>query len=180
MSKRCALILLIALIVIAPAVDAKEQNSVLSPQTSSRHDIVIDAYDWESFPIDCYRGDTLSGEFAIVQNGELFPGDQTEYDFWLLDGIDFFVFDKENYSLWVENSLASSLLERWDLSELIWSVEIPYDDEWHVVYSNDSIYMKEIKGNIIRSGQFDEFSLIIVLVGLAALLSLTLIIWKKK
>jgi hypothetical protein len=165
---------------IIPAADAREQGSVLTLQASATHDIVIDAYTWESFSVQCNRGDTLSGEFIVTRNGELFPGDQTEYDNWLLDGINFFVFDEENYGLWVEGLSADSMLEGVSLEELTWSIEIPYNDVWYIVYSNDSIYMIGIEGSIIRSGPYDQFILLIALIGLAAILSLTLILWKKK
>jgi hypothetical protein len=165
---------------ITPVADAREQNPILSPQATATHEIVVNAHDWESFPLQCYAGDTLSGEFMITHNGELFPGDQTEYDNWLLGGIDFFVFDEENYSLWVDGSSATPLLEDPGLEELTWSIEIPYNDVWYVVYSNDSIFMIEIEGSIVRSGLYDQFILVIALVGLAALLSFTLILWKKK
>ncbi|MHA3962903.1 MAG: hypothetical protein AM325_005110 [Candidatus Thorarchaeota archaeon SMTZ1-45] len=180
MKSRTILIIMIFVMVITPIAYAKESNSNHSLNTKATHNIVIDAHSWESFSIHCHTGDTLSGEFLIVHNGELFPGDQTEYDNWLLGGIDFFVFNEENYDLWVEDSSATPIQEKRGLVELTWSIEIPNSDVWYVVYSNDSIYMKEIKGSIIRSGQIDQFSLLIVLVGLAALLSLTLIIWKKK
>ena len=166
--------------IIATGVDAREHNSILSPQALATHEIVIDAHSSKSFSINCYAGDTLSGEFVIVHNGELFPGDQTEYDNWLLGGIDFFVFDEENYSLWVEGSSATPLLERPGLQELTWSIEIPYNDVWYVVYSNDNLFMKEIEGSIIRSGPNDLLILLIALVGSAAILSLILFLWKKK
>ena len=67
-----------------------------------------------------------------------------------------------------------------DLQELTWSIEIPYNGVWYVVYSNDTIYIIEIEESIVRSGMYDQFILLVTLVGIAALLSLTLILWKKK
>ncbi len=171
---------MILVMFITPVADAREHNPSYELNSSSKHDIVIDAVSWISFPITCATGDTLSGEFKIVNNGELFPGDQTEYDNWPLDGIDFFVFCEENYILWVEGLTAISLLEGSNLNQLTWSVEIPYNDEWYVVYSNDSIYMAEIEGSIIRTGQSDQIRLLIAFIILTTLLSLTLFIWKKK
>lgn len=165
---------------VATCVSAYEQDRTPNYEPLATHDIVINAHDWESIPIQCYAGDTLSGEFRITHNGELFPGDQTEYDNWLLGGIDFFVFDEENYSSWVEGSQAAPLLERSGLEELTWSIEIPYNDVWYVVYSNDSIFMIEIEESIVRTGLYDQFVLVIALVGLAALLSLSLFMWRKK
>lgn len=178
--KSTILLTLMILMFMTPVVDATEQTSVLAPQALATHEIVIDAHSWKSFPIQCHEGDTLSGNFIIEKNTELFPGDQTEYDNWLLDGIDFFVFDEENYISWAEGSLATPILEKPDLEQLTWSIEIPHNDVWYVVYSNDSIFMKEIEGNIVHSGSDDLFLLSIALVGLAGLLSLLLVLWKKK
>jgi len=165
---------------VATCASAFEQDRNPNHELLFGNEIVINAHDWKSFPIQCYAGDTLSGEFLITHNGELFPGDQTEYDNWLLGGIDFYVFDEENYSSWVEGSFAAPLLECLGLQELTWSVEIPYNDVWHVVYSNDSIYIIEIEESIVRSGLYDQFVLVIALIGLAAILSLTIFMWKKK
>ncbi|MFX1606702.1 MAG: hypothetical protein ACFFDD_12480, partial [Promethearchaeota archaeon] len=98
MNKRSILIILVTFMFIIPMADARVQDSVLILSTIAIHDTVINAYSWESVPVQCYAGDTLSGEFMITHNGELFPGDQTEYDNWLRGGIDFFIFDEENYS----------------------------------------------------------------------------------
>ncbi|MHA1964143.1 MAG: hypothetical protein ACXACG_02895 [Candidatus Thorarchaeota archaeon] len=180
MKKSLIIICMVLTLSIATCVSAYEQDRTPNYVPLVTHKIVIDAHDWESFPIQCYTGDTLSGEFMITHNGELFPGDQTEYDNWLLGGIDFLVFDEENYSSWVEGSSAIPLLEGSGLEELTWSIEIPYDDVWYVVYSNDSIFIIEIEESIVRSGLYDQFVLVIALVGLVALLSLTLFMWKKK
>ena len=180
MKSRTVLIIMILVMFITPVADAREHNPRYELNSSSKHDIVIDAVSWMSFSITCSKDDTLSGEFKIVNNGELFPGDQTEYDNWPLHGIDFFVFSEENYILWVEGSPASSLLEGSNLNQLTWSVEIPNNDEWYIVYSNDSIYMAQIEGSIIRTGQSDQIRLLIAFIVLATLLSLTLFIWKKK
>jgi hypothetical protein len=164
---------------VATCVSAYGQDKTPIYPSLVNQDIVINPHDWESVPIQCYAGDTLSGEFMITHNGELFPGDQTEYDNWLSGGVDFFVLDEENYSLWVEGLSSIPLLEHPDLQELTWSIEIPYNGVWYVVYSNDTIYIIEIEEIIVHSGIYDQFVLVISLIGLAALLSLTLFIWRK-
>lgn len=166
---------------LATIVNAYDQNWTpdLAPQVMN-YKLVINAYDRASYAIRCSKGDSLSGEFKITQNGELFPGDQTEYDNWLLEGIDFYVFDKENFSSWTEGILAIPLLEHLDCDELTWTVEIPYNDDWFVVYSNNSIFMIEIEGTINYSGQQDQLILLIALLGIAAILTIFLILWKKK
>ena len=165
---------------IIPVADGKGPNLSCLRNAQTTNEFTINAHSWESFSIYCSKGNTLSGEFRIEKNSELFPGDQTEYDNWLLSGIDFFVIDEENYSLWVEGSSACPLLARLGIEELTWSVKIPYSGDWYVVYSNDSIFMKEIEGSIVRTGIYDQFIPLLVLLGLAIFLSLTLILWKKK
>jgi len=178
--KSLIIICVVLALSVVSCVSAYEQDRSPTHELLFADEIVINAHDWESVPIQCYAGDTLSGEFLITHNGELFPGDQTEYDNWLLGGIDFSIFDEENYSSWVEGSFATPLLERPGLQQLTWSVEIPYNDVWYVVYSNDSLYIIEIEESIVRSGLYDQFVLVIALVGIAALLSLTVFMWKKK
>ncbi|MFW9769164.1 MAG: hypothetical protein ACFFF9_17290 [Candidatus Thorarchaeota archaeon] len=180
MKNRTILIIWITLMFIIPVTDARAQDSVPKLSAIAIHGTVIDAYSWESVPVQCYAGDNLSGDFLITHNGELFPGDLTEYDNWLRGGIDFFIFDEENYSSWVEGLSATPLVEHLDLQELTWSIEIPYNGVWYVVYSNDTIYIIEIEENIVRSGMYDQFILLFVFVGIAVLLFLTLILWKKK
>ncbi|MHA2024845.1 MAG: hypothetical protein ACW98U_02995 [Candidatus Thorarchaeota archaeon] len=181
MRKSLIIICMVITLSVAASVSAYEQDRTSNYEPLLfANEIVINPHDWDSFPIACSAGDTLSGEFLITHNGELFPGDQTEYDNWLLGGIDFYVFDEENYSSWVEGSFATPLLERLGLQELTWSIEIPYNDVWYVVYSNDSLYIIEIEESIVRSGLYDQFVLVITLVGIAALLSLTIFMLKKK
>ena len=165
---------------IIPVADAREQTPNLELSASETHDFVIEAVSWKSFPIACSSGDRLSGEFRLVSNGDLFPGDQTKYDNWLLEGIDFLILDEENYSLWIENSLFIPIFERDSFTELEWSIEIPYNGVWYVIYSNDSIFMKQIQGSIIHSRPNDILIEMIGLFGLASVLTLILIYWKKK
>lgn len=180
MNNRSVLITLILLMFITPVVDAREQNPNRKPQMSATHDIVIEAVSWKSFPISCSMGDTLSGEFRIVSNGDLFPGDETKYDNWLLGGIDFLILDEDNYDLWVDDSAVTPIFQGHSLVKLTWSIEIPYNGVWYVVYSNDSIFMKQIEGSIIRSGPNDSLIQLIGLIGVASFLALIFIYSKKK
>ncbi len=164
---------------VASCVSAHDQDRTSKYTPLLTHELVLDAHDWEAIPLQCYAGDTLSGEFIITHNGELFPGDQTEYDNWQLGGIDFFIFDEENYSSWVEGSLAIPVLKHSGIEELTWNIEIPYNDMWYVVYSNDSVFIKEIEVSINHSGQNGPLILLYSLMGLAALLFLIIIIRKK-
>lgn len=169
---------------LTPIADARGQDSDISFHALASHDTVIDAISWEIFPIYCLEGDTLSGEFRIVSNGDLFPGDQTKYDIWLLEGVDFLILDEDNYNLWLEESTAAPILEKKSLVELEWSVEIPHSSTWYVVYSNDSLFMMQVEGTIVRSSPNSVFFLVIGITGVASVLILILVYllvprWKK-
>ena len=172
MSKRVVIVSLLLLLCLGTCVRAEEHDEASSSTPLATHDIVIYAHSWTSFSIVCAAGDILSGEFKLLNEGELFPGDQTEYDNWLLGGIDFLLMDEANFSLWKDKSTATPILERHTLVELSWSIEIPYSGEWHIIYLNDSIFMKELKGSIIHISQ----SGFILVIGLIALPSCVLLL----
>ena len=180
MTKRFSLLVLVFILLLATGVEARDHDLISGEQLLATHDIVIEAVSWRSFPISCAAGDTLSGEFRIVSNGDLFPGDETKYDNWLLGGIDFLILDEDNYDLWVDDSVVSPIFEGDSLVKLTWNIEIPSNGVWYVVYSNDSIFMKEIEGSIIRSGPNDILIQLIGLIGVASFLTLLFIYWKKK
>ena len=149
---------------------------------SAKQEFVLEAISWKSFAITCFTGDSLSGEFTLTSNGDLFTGDQTKYDNWLLDGIDFLILDAANYELWVEDSSVSPLYERKGVVELEWSVEIPSEGIWYIIYNNDSIFMKQVEGNIQRVSQSGFISTLVIvsLLILTALLALIYMFRKKK
>ena len=89
------------------------------------HKFLLESVSWKSIPISCLAGDSLSGEFVLTSNGDLFIGDQTKYDNWLLDGIDFLIIDSANYELWINELSTTLLYERKGVFELSWSIEIP-------------------------------------------------------
>ena len=178
--KRFSLLVLVFILLLATGVEARDHDLISGEQLLATHDIVIEAVSWRSFPISCAAGDTLSGEFRIVSNGDLFPGDETKYDNWLLGGIDFLILDEDNYDLWVDDSAVSPIFQGDSLVKLTWNIEIPSNGVWYVVYSNDSIFMKEIEGSIIRSGPNDILIQLIGLIGVASFLTLLFIYWKKK
>lgn len=182
MRKRVVIVSLLLLLCLGTGAGAWEHDESSSRTPLATHNIVIDAHSWTSFSIVCAAGDILSGEFKLLNEGELFPGDQTEYDNWLLGGIDFLVMDEANFSLWKDESTATPILVRHTLVELSWSIEIPYSGEWHIIYLNDSIFMKELKGSInhiSQSGSILVFGLI-VLPSCVSLVSFAVIYQKKK
>ena len=183
-SRERILILFIILLQISiiPRVNASYTNSEIELAYDTSHDLILDARGWVSISLHCYAGDDISGEFTLTNNGDLFIGDQTKYDNWLLDGVDFLILDAVNYELWKDNRPSSSLFEKKDVVELSWTIEIPSEGNWFIIYYNDSIFMKQIEGSIQHSSLWDLvfISMVVVLIGLATLLSTVLIFRKKK
>ncbi|RDE15908.1 MAG: hypothetical protein C4K49_05530 [Candidatus Thorarchaeota archaeon] len=101
---------------------------------------------------DCNAGDVLHGTFEVIQDGDLFPGDQTKYDIWLIEGVDFFIFDESNYNLWLEGSYAIAAYANERVSALSWSVRVPESGRWYVVYSNGAVFRKHVTAMSSRSG----------------------------
>ena len=180
MKKRIALLVLVLTLVLCTGVDAWSNDSASEMQLLSTHNIWIYAQSWESFPISCAAGDMLSGEYVLTSDGDRFPGDETKYDNWLLSGIDFLILDESNYELWIEELPATPIIELLDHEELVWSIEIPHDGLWYVVYFNDSIFMKQLAGSINHAGQNDALFILIGIISVGSLLTITFIYWKKK
>ena len=181
LKKKLSLLILVLSLVVASA-EAWDQTLIDYEQPMATHDILLDAVSWKSFPIMCIAGDTLSGEFELTSNGDLFIGDQTKYDNWLLTGITFLILDESNFDLWINDQPAEPLFEREGVNILTWTVKIPSDGIWYVVYFNDSIFMKQVEGSIQNISQ-NGFTLgvtLIGLIGLSSLLMASFFLWKKK
>ncbi|MHA2359795.1 MAG: hypothetical protein ACXAB5_05955, partial [Candidatus Thorarchaeota archaeon] len=77
MRKSLIIMCIVLTLSVAICVNAYEQDRTSNYEPLLfANEIVINPHDWDSFPITCSAGDTLSGEFLITHNGELFPGDQ--------------------------------------------------------------------------------------------------------
>ncbi len=156
-------------------VSAGETNTKEDLNLKAAHEIILDALSWKAFPFQCAIGDTLSGEFILTKNGDIFVGDQTKYDNWLLTGIDILILDESNYNLWVNDLSAAPLFEIQNVVELVWSVETPNEGRWYVIYFNDSIFIKQVDGSIHIASQ-NSFSTTLIVLGfisLSFLLALT-------
>jgi len=179
--KKINLLLLILVFLLVTNVAAGNHVETSGEQPLATHDFLLEAVSWESIPISCLAGDTLSGEFTLTNDGDLFIGDQTKYDNWLLGGIDFLIIDATNYEFLMDDLSATSLYERKSVVKLSWSIEIPSEGIWYIVYYNDSIFMKQVEGNIqhvSQSGLTYAF-VIATLLGLVALLTLIFLSKKK-
>ncbi len=179
-NSRPVLIILIALMFFTPVTAASGYDSNLNRFALSSHDITMDANSWTSFQVVCQSGDTLSGEFVVKKDGELFPGDQTEYDLWLLTGIDFLILDETNYEHWIQDESAAPIFEMKTLVELTWSIEVPHEGVWYVVYVNDSIYMKQIEGSITDPGAGRVWLTVIGMISAVPIIGIIYILWKKR
>ena len=179
-NRRSVLIIVILLMFITPAADAREQNPNLKPHALVTHDIIMDASSWTSFPVLCQSGDTLSGEFVVKKDGELYPGDQTEYDLSLLTGIDFLILDEANYDRWIQDDSTTPIFEMKTLVQLTWSIEIPHEGMWYILYVNDSVYMKEIEGSILHSGSGDVWLPVLGIIIVVPVVGLAYLFWKKR
>jgi hypothetical protein len=165
---------------VATNVSAYGQDRTLTYVPLANHEIVVDAHDWESFPIHCHMGDTLSGEFIVKHDGELYPGDQTEYDLSLLTGIDFLILDEANYDLWIQDESATPIFEMKTLVQLTWSIEVPHEGFWYIVYVNDSIYIKQIEGSILHPGSGDVLLFVFGIIGLVTIVGIAYMFWIKR
>lgn len=179
-NKRFGLIIVTLSLFLVCIADAGTQNPNHQVQALTTHDVIIDANSWQSFPVFCQSGDTLWGEFVVKKDGELYPGDQTEYDLSLLTGIDFLILDEANYDRWTQDDSVSPIFEMKTLVQLTWSIEIPHKGIWYILYVNDSIYMKQIEGNIIHSGSNEIWLLVIGIVGLVPFVGVAYIYWRKR
>ncbi len=180
MNNRYVLIIVVLLMFITPVTDAREHNQILKPQPLVTHDIIMDASSWTPFPVFCRSGDTLSGEFVVKKDGELYPGDQTEYDLSLLTGIDFLILDEANYDRWIQDDTATPIFEMKTLVQLTWSIEVPHEGMWYILYVNDTIYMKQIEGSIFHSGSSDVWLLVFGIIGVVPFVGVAYIFWKKR
>ncbi len=172
----CLMIILVPILLTA-SVSAHDTNCQELVKSSSSHKIILDALSWEAFPFHCAEGDTLSGEFILTNNGDIFVGDQTKYDNWLLTGIDFLILNASNYDLWINDLSISPLFEMRTVYELAWSVETPSDGMWYVIYFNDSIFIKQVDG-IIYHTTHNDFSFALTLLGLISLAFLLTLTFK--
>jgi len=181
LKKKICILPLVLVFFLITNVHAGSNIESIYEHPAATHDFLIEAVSWKSFPIDCLSRDTLSGEFTLSSNGNLFLGDQTKYDNWLLDGIDFIIVDAENYEHWLGDISTTSLFEKKGVAELSWSIKIPSDGTWYIIYNNDSIFMKQVEGSIqliSRSGS--SFTFVVGLLGIASLLTAIFMFRKKK
>jgi hypothetical protein len=173
-------LIIIVTLISSTSLAANGNDSNLNQYALSSHDITMDANSWTTFQVVCQSGDTLSGEFVVKKDGELFPGDQTEYDLWLLTGVDFLILDELNYERWIQDESTTPIFEMKTLVELTWSIEVPHEGVWYIVYVNDSIYMKQIEGSITDPGAGRVWLVVIGISSLVPIIVIIYILWKKR
>ena len=131
-------------------VSARSDFSLGRVEALSSDTFWIESLSWKSFALNCRAGDLLRGDFAVVQDGDLFIGDQTKYDNWLHRGIDFFICNESSYASWVDGQPVNTLISENNIHRLTWNTYIPQNGPWFIVYYNPSIYMKEIESSYIN------------------------------
>lgn len=180
--KKIYVVPMVLVFILIPIATGGNNSQTYGDRQSVQHEFLLESVSSKVFSIYCLSGDSLSGEFILTSNGNLFIGDQTKYDNWLLDGIDFLILDAANYELWENDSSVSPLYERKGIVELEWSIEVPSDGTWYIIYYNDSIFMKTVEGSIehITQSGFTFTLLIIVLIGIPSISALFFRARKKK
>jgi hypothetical protein len=162
-------------------IDAQSDNRSQLHVSLSTIDISLQAISWKAYDVDCSAGDILSGFFKLTQDGDLFLGDQTKYDNWLLGGIDFLIMNKETFETWSRGLPVDAQYERTSIGELSWSFDIPSTGKWYIVYFNNSVYIKQIEGNIIHTGATNDIlNLILFSIAIVLVLSVLYVFKKKK
>jgi hypothetical protein len=146
------------------------------------HEIQIQTLSFKAYTIDCHEGDVLFGEFEVVSDGDLYPGDQRKYDIWLGwgNGVDFYIFDQNNYDSWILGEEAISKFEKTDATSLSWSINVDESGTWYVVYINDSpTYIKTVKGSIQHTNAIDNLLIFVGLLGGIIVFILIILVWCK-
>jgi hypothetical protein len=141
------LVLILAVLLTSPLGAVMNQFPTGPTQGLFAQSFWIDSLGWKAFCLECQAGDSLAGEFKLIQDGNLFIGDQTKYDNWLQSGIDFFICCESHYASWTEGEPMESITTKLNVNRLIWDVSIPTTGKWFIVYYNPSIYMKQIEGS---------------------------------
>ncbi|MFW9965659.1 MAG: hypothetical protein ACFFEA_00760 [Candidatus Thorarchaeota archaeon] len=81
----------------------------------------VDASGWASYQVWTIKNDTLSGSFEVTTDGVL----------------DFYIMSENDYRIWTERGgNTGSLFSRMGVESLEWSVLIPADGTYFIVYSN--------------------------------------------
>lgn len=133
-------------------IDATSSCQSSIPEAFTSQSISLQAVSWKAFSFDCSTGDTISGFFKIIMDGDLFPGDQTKYDNWLLGGIDFIILDEQNFDAWNQGLDAAMQYECDNVVELSWRFDVPSSGKWYLIFINNSIYIKQIDVSIEHAG----------------------------
>ena len=66
------------------------------------------------------------------------------------------------------------------LVQLTWSIEIPHEGMWYILYVNDTVYMKQIEGSIVHSGSSDVWLLVFGIIGVVPFVGIVYTFWKKR
>jgi hypothetical protein len=155
---------LLLLILLFTNVEARKNNLPSNLNANDSYEFSLDGLSWKAIPVDCQKGDHLSGHFIVSCDGSLFPGDEKKYDNWILEGVQFFIVDNSNFVLLEEREEFHAEYSVSNAIEITWTFDVQNEGKWFIVYFNDSIYMKTIVGTINRATNDETSYLLIILV----------------
>lgn len=122
------------------------------------HYLFIPSFDHNSYRIWCEKNDTLHGRFEVTSG----------------NAIDLVVMDDSEYSAWIRGLYLSGIYVQLDSELHNWSVKIPSEGYYYVVYSNEENSIPvEVQGSFhIASSRNFIGPIIVVTVLLGILLSI--------
>ena len=113
-------IILIVFCTPLPSIAVNSQE-IQSPSPSDAARFWIEPYSFASWQYRCRGGDVLFGDVMVESN----------------DTIDLYICDLENCELWSNNEAASFVLSIENINSYTWSVDVPVNSTWILLYRND-------------------------------------------
>jgi hypothetical protein len=111
---------------------SRNETPTLRPLTDI--DVWVDTLSSYSFYTeDCKKDGRIYGSFEVTSGSD----------------IDFFICDQTNYDLWKTGSSSVAYEINDNVGSLSYSLNLPHDDTWYVVFYNDNwFYRKHIEGTV--------------------------------
>jgi hypothetical protein len=155
MTRTLVLIMILLQMVLITGSSAADVDSQDSYLPNNVHEAIINPLSWKAYAIDCNEGITLSGNFEVSCDGDLYPGDEQKYDDWSPHHIQFYILNETEYAKFAERKSFTPNYVREDVSGLNWEFEITMTGQWYIVYYNTEIYMMTVSGTFTQSGGVD-------------------------
>ncbi|MHA1907455.1 MAG: hypothetical protein ACW98Y_09195 [Candidatus Thorarchaeota archaeon] len=146
-------------------------------------DFWLDPLSSEAYVFLCLAGDKLEGEIVITLDGDYYSGDMQKYDLWVGwgAGVDFYILNHTSYTQWLEGKSVTPYYAKNDVTSASWSITIPSDGEWYVIYDNDSsVYGKQVEGSITHESQGTNLIIAIVLFSVVSIFGIIFIVTRLR